>query len=75
MIEVTHRPAPYGWQYRTDVGLDGGGRSLDACVETSEHAVRVYLSRKTGYDVQPQEARDLTRHVRPDGRPLGLTPA
>ena len=64
MIQVTHRPGPIGWEFCCDVGgVQGGGRSLQASIDTSEHAVRHYLSQLTGCSVCAEQARARTRHV------------
>jgi hypothetical protein len=63
MIVVTHRPGPGGWEFDSDVGLDGATRTLAASVECSEHAARHYLSRRQGYEVLQDDARHQVEHV------------
>jgi hypothetical protein len=63
MIVVTHRPGRSGWEFDSDVGLDGATRTLEASMECAEHAARHYLSRQQGYEVLQDDARYQVEHV------------
>jgi hypothetical protein len=63
MIVVTHRPRRGGWEFDSDVGLDGATRTLEASMECSEHAARHYLSRRQGYEVLQDDAQYQVEHV------------
>jgi hypothetical protein len=63
MTVVTHRPSPGGWEFDSDVGLNGTCRTLEASMDCSEHAARQYLSRRQGDEVLQDDARHQVAHV------------
>ncbi len=64
MIVFTHRPSPHGWTFHSDAwDLDGGGKTLEASMASSEHAARHCLSLEQGYPVLPEDACHQVEHV------------
>jgi hypothetical protein len=64
MIVLTHRPSGNGWDFNSETGgLDGSGRTLEQCIDSSEHAARHYLTRVRGYPVLQEDARHQVEHV------------
>jgi hypothetical protein len=63
MIVMNHSPDRLGWKYHAAAAnLHGGGRTLDECIDTSEHAARYYLTQLRGYPVRHEDARHSVRH-------------
>ena len=66
MVVITHRPGSTGWEFCSEAGgLQGGGRSLQKCIDASEHAVRQYMS-YVGFDVRaalPHQVRHVVSRV------------
>ena len=65
MIQVEHFIVGRQWCF---VGtgapsVNGGGRTLNASIESAEHAVRHYLERQLHRQVDQCEAAHLTNHV------------
>jgi hypothetical protein len=64
MIVMRHSPDRLGWEYNAAAAhLHGGGRTLDECIDTSEHAARCYLTQLRGYAVRHEDARHSVRHT------------
>jgi hypothetical protein len=64
MIVMRHSPDRLGWEYTaTAANLHGGGRTLDECIDTSEHAARYYLTQLQGHAVRHEDARHIVRHT------------
>jgi hypothetical protein len=64
MIVFTHRPSTHGWTFHSEAGdLDGGGRTLERSMDSSEHAARHRLSLEQGYPVLADDVRHQVEHV------------